>query len=79
VSNVEDITKRGPVAARPVRGPKCPCCGSQPAQLTATQSQFGNMVAAVFSCFACDAILGIAPVAMMQPEKPRILVPGGGF
>jgi len=79
---VEDITKRhqrDPVADVPPVGPKCPYCNVQPAQLRASQTQFGNMIAAVFTCFACDAILSVAPVGMQEAEKPRIVVPGGRF
>ena len=79
MSKIENIAQRGPVAARPAGGPKCPVCACQPATLQATQTQFGRMVAAVFSCMACDAILGVAPVGMMEPEKSRIVVPGGGL
>ena len=79
MSKVENISRRGPVAASPPRAPKCPICACQPAQLRASQTQFGNMLAAVFSCGNCDAILSVAPVGMAESEKPRIVVPGGGF
>jgi DNA-directed RNA polymerase subunit M/transcription elongation factor TFIIS len=74
-----NITQIHQGATRAVQGPKCPNCGFQPAQVYATQTQFGRMIAAVFSCSACDAILSVSPIAMTEPDKPRIIVPGGQF
>jgi hypothetical protein len=80
MSKVENISQRGPTVERPpASGPRCPICAEQPAQLRASQTQFGNMLAAVFSCGNCGAILSVAPVGMVEPEKPRIVVPGGGI
>lgn len=74
---IVDITTGKP-PERKAKGPKCPHCGFQPALVYAVQTQFGRMVSAVFSCQACDAILSVAPVAMAEPETPRIVVPGQG-
>ena len=54
-----------------MQGPKCPHCGTKPARLKASQTQFADMLAVVFSCFNCDKIISIAPLGIARPQRPE--------
>jgi hypothetical protein len=74
LNNQPDFTKRTVPQQIPL--PKCPHCDSQPLQLFAVQTTIGRMVCAVFMCSMCDKAISVAPVAMVEPPKSRIVVPG---
>ena len=64
--------------------PRCPYCGSYPCEMFVKIIGFGQqLLAAVFSCGACEKILSVAPVNPPEEPReervrrePRILVPG---
>jgi hypothetical protein len=64
--------------------PRCPHCGARPCQMFVKIVGFGpQLIAAVFSCGACEKVLSVAPVnppeerPEPQPRRePMILVPG---
>lgn len=63
--------------------PRCPHCGIRPCQMFVKIIGFGQqLIAAVFSCGACEKILSVAPVNAPDPEplpakqESSILIPG---